>query len=259
MAAIDKIYVHSWDEYIQFKDWCMNQPEIKDKYGRSCKITDFLYKYKEPFENEHPIFRAPYYIDAYLIKNCPFDFIQKELMINYGHHTQEWIDEAYKTVMERGGNKSEPGEIYYWLSKDDFKIVDGVVTMPNEEPSDYELIRQGQLYDKPTTSAKYNIGMHFKCVKHPYHLFNTAYKCKYWFVDIKLPDGMGFMWYHKDHNSWDFADEFVNSDGASSTCVQFKTIKAIKRAMRKWKLPIGTIVKCTGRYMADTYEFKIIS
>ena len=65
--------------------------------------------------------------------------------------------------------------------------------------------------------------------------------------------------YHKDHNSWDFADEFVNSDGASSTCVQFKTIKAIKRAMRKWKLPIGTIVRCTGRYMADTYEFKIIS
>ena len=38
MAAIDKIYVNSWDEYIQFKKWCEEQPPLLDKYGKKCKI-----------------------------------------------------------------------------------------------------------------------------------------------------------------------------------------------------------------------------
>ena len=36
------------------------------------------------------------------------------------------------------------------------------------------------------------------------------------------------------------------------------TIKAIKRSILKWKLPVGTIVKCTGRYVGDIYEFEIV-
>ena len=34
MAAIDKIYVDSFEKYKLFKDWCMTQPKIKDKYGK---------------------------------------------------------------------------------------------------------------------------------------------------------------------------------------------------------------------------------
>ena len=33
MAAIDKIYINKFEDYLLFKEWCNNQPKIKDKYG----------------------------------------------------------------------------------------------------------------------------------------------------------------------------------------------------------------------------------
>ena len=76
MAAIDKIYVSKFEDYLLFKEWCEKQPKIKDKYGSDCSLSDYLFQYNS-FTNGkyYPIFNAPYYIDAYLIRNCPFDFI----------------------------------------------------------------------------------------------------------------------------------------------------------------------------------------
>jgi hypothetical protein len=257
MAAIDKIYVDSYEKYVEFKEWCEKQPPFTDKYGVKEPMTRYLITGWEK-ENwvEHPIASFPFYIDAYIIRNCPFNYIQKELMIRYGHHDQEWIDDAYKSVMKRGGEKAGFGEIYYWLSKDDFKVVDGVVTMPNEKESTYSLIKRGLLLTSPFTDIKYEVGKHFKCIKHPPHFYNFPLNMKNWWVDIILPDGMGFMYYHTEHNSWDFDDEYVIADWSSSTAF-IGTIKALKRHMVKWKLPVGTIVRATGRYISDTYEFVI--
>ena len=257
MAAIDKIYVDSYEKYVEFKEWCEKQPPFTDKYGVKEPMTRYLFTHwsKENWV-EHPIASFPFYIDAYVIRNCPFDYIQKELMLRYGYHDQEWVDEAYKTVMERGGEKSEPGNFYYWLTKDDFKVVDGVVTFPENEDSSYMRIKRGEELTKPTTDVEYEIGKHFKCIKHPLHFYNFPLNMKNWWVDIILPDGMGFMSYHSEHNSWDFHDEYVIADWSSSTAF-VGTIKALKRHMIKWKLPVGTIVRATGRYVADTYEFVI--
>ena len=102
-------------------------------------------------------------------------------------------------------------------------------------------------------------GVHIKCIKYPPIKYNTISYNGYWWVQVTPPDELGYMWYHKDHNSWDFTDEFVISkSGSSSTCVKYKTIRAIKRAIRKWKLPIGTTIECTGRYVYETYIFKVI-
>ena len=38
MAAIDKIYVDSFEKYKLFKDWCMTQPKLKDKYGKETSL-----------------------------------------------------------------------------------------------------------------------------------------------------------------------------------------------------------------------------
>ena len=100
MAAIDKIYVNTFEEYKLFKDWCEQQPKIKDKYGTEGSLTDYLYGWGK-FEGNRPIFMAPYYIDAYLIRNCPFDFIQDGLKFNYGYKSQEQIDDIYNIVMNR--------------------------------------------------------------------------------------------------------------------------------------------------------------
>ena len=256
MAAIDKIYVDKFEDYLLFKEWCKKQPKIKDKYGSEGSISNYIFHY-DSFDGgkTYPILNAPYYIDAYLIRNCPFDFIQNELKLNYGYKTQKWIDNAYNAVMNRNDeNKS----FYTWLTPDDFKIVDGVVTMPNEPISDYELIKDGELYATPYTLKKYVVGKHIKCIKHPSILYDTPFSYNFWWVDLYVPDELGYMWYNSKHNSWDFFEEFVIGGGCSSACVRYKTIRAIKRAIRKWKLPIGTKVRCTGRYINDTYIFEVI-
>ena len=256
MAAIDKIYVDSFEKYKLFKDWCMTQPKLKDKYGKETSLIDYVFKYTEwPEGAVLPVCNNPYYIDAYLIRNCPFDFIQKELMVSYGKWSQDDIKEAYDVVMKRDGEKCESG-VYHWLSKEDFSIVDGKISLNKE--SDYDLIKAGKLYATPQTNKKYEVGKSFKIVKCPKQQYNRPYKCKRWFVDVEVPEELGYVWYHSNTNTWDFMEEFVIDEWSSSMCIEFKTIKAIKRAILKWKLPVGAIVTCTGRYVEDTYEFKVV-
>ena len=256
MAAIDKIYVDSYNKYLEFKDWCSKQPKLTDKYGKQVSISAFLYGYPEPFEGEHPIFKAPCYVDAYVIRNCPFEYIQKELMLRYGEESQDFIDEAYETVMARGGGRAEPGQYFSWLCKDDFAIKDGVITLLNTEESSYQKIKKGLIYTSPRYVEPYTAGKHFRCIKHPLWQYNKPYGIKRWWVQVTLPDGMGFMWYNKKHNQWDFADEFVyNNDYSLGNTAYIKTIKAIKHNILRWHLPIDTIICVTGRYLNDDYKF----
>ena len=255
MAAIDKIYLNSYEEYKQFKEWCEEQPKLKDKYGKEQSITAYLYHWDEwEGKDEHPIFNAPYYVDAYLIRNCPIEGVQKELMVNYGHWSQERIKAFYNDVINWDESK---GECPYWAKKEDFITLEGgTMTIKGLEKSDYERIKDGELYTSPRKDG-YEYGKHFRCTKHPVYFYNRPFECGSWFVDVVLPDDYsGYMWYHSNHNSWDFSNEFVICDWSSSTA-HVKTIKALKRLMLKWKLPIGTKVRATGRYRADDYEFVI--
>ena len=257
MAAIDKIYLDSYDEYLKFREWCSLQPPIEDKYGKKVLLIDYIYRYDETFSGCHPVANLPCYLDAYIIRNCPLEFVQDELKLNYGYWSQKKKDEAYHTVMERGGKTGESGEFYSWLSKDDFEVVDGVVTMPNLEKSAYEKILDCELYNSPFTRYEYTAGKHFKCINHPYARFDKPFGCKKWFVSVSLPDDFdGFMWYHSDTDTWDFSDEFVSASWSSSTAF-VGSIRGLKRKLLKWGLPVGTKVKLTGRLMCDTYVFVI--
>ena len=253
MAAIDKIYVDSYDEYIMFRDWCNEQAPLTDKYGKTVRLSDYVYKYNESFyKNGAPVFMGPYYLDAYLIRNCPFDFIQRELMLNYGHWSQEKIDEAYEIVTNR---TEENKEFYTWLTEDDFKVVNGVITMPNLEKSAYEKIKDGELYTSP--KVEYKIGRHFKCIKKPVRYFNRPLEQKRWMVQIELPyEFSDYMWYNEDTDTWDLSAEFVKGSWKSNTAFS-GTIKALGRKILKWNFPIGTKIKVTGRYVEDTYEFTV--
>ena len=257
MAAIDKIYVNTYEEYLQFKEWCKQQPKLKDKYGVEASLLDYLYKYDSPFKGNHPIFNAPYYLDAYVIRNCPLSFIQEELMLNYGYKSQKTIEEMYKIVMDRGGVQGKQNkDYYYWLTKEDFVVEDGHIYFPDNYLSSYMQIKRGELYSKPYYEEEYVIGKHCRCIKHPIKMYNRPFKTKGWFIDIDTPESLPYMWYHSNHNSWDFMGEFVISEWSSSAA-NCKTIKAAKRLIRKWKLPVGTIVKITARYSGDDYSFLV--
>ena len=122
----------------------------------------------------------------------------------------------------------------------------------------YDQIKRGELYANPTTEKEYKIGKSYRVLQHPRPRYNRPFKRKRWDVSVDIPSELGYMWYHADTNTWDFSDEFVISDWHSSWCCRYKTIRAIKRALRKWKLPVGTVVTCEGRYLEDTYQFGII-
>lgn len=257
MAAIDKIYVKSWNEYQQFKEWCSQQPLLEDKYGKKVAISSYLINHwsEEDFsDRDRPIFSASYYVDAYLIRNCPFDFIQDNLKLNYGEWTPERIKSFYEDVVN--WDESKQGKCPYWAKKEDFiTFEDGTMTIKGLKESSYSQIKRGCLFNSPFTDIVYTAGKHFRCVKHPSYMWNKPFKCKNWFISVNLPDELNtYMWYHKEHNSWDFSEDFVEADSSSSTAC-CRTIRALKRLIIKWKLPIGTKVTATGRYFEDTYEF----
>lgn len=209
MAAIDKIYVSNSQQYKEFKEWCEAQPKLKDKYGVEVPITAYMYRWNdEDFDGERPALMAPYFVDAYIIRNCPLDYIQKELKVNYGF----------------AGSKA------------------------------YQRIKKGEMCTTPCVDFEYEKGSHFYCTKHPAGMFNKPYKAKSWMVDIREPEGMPFMWYSEDHNSWDFCDEFVyNRKGWKRTYTFVHSIRALKRLIRKWQLPVGTKVRASDRF--DDYTF----
>ena len=268
MAAIDKIYLNSWNEYRLFKEWCEAQPTIKDKYGKDCKIIDyFFYQWNnQKYWNEkdcHPVMSAPYYVDAYIIRNCPFDFVQEELMVNYGHWSQKRIREYYESVKNWDGK----GKCPYWAKLEDFIFnEDGTMSIKGLEKSDYELIKEGKLYDKPYNN-KYESGKHFRMIKMPdFYKGNVCQRPMRgnWMIDIKLPDYVDelYMSWHSHSKAkhpvgtWDFIGEFVESiDGWASSATYCRTIDALKRRIPKWNLPVGTIVRTIGQYVGEEYEF----
>ena len=177
-------------------------------------------------------------------------------MVSYGKWSQDDIKEAYDIVMKRGGGKCESGPCH-WLSKEDFYSENGEIHLYKDE-TDYDLIKAGKLYATPQTNKKYKVGKSFQIIKCPKQQYNRPYNRKKWLVDVEVPEELGYVWYHSNTNTWDFMEEFVIDEWSSSMCIEFKTIKAIKRAILKWKLPVGTIVTCTGRYDSDTYIFKVV-
>lgn len=207
MAAIDKLYTNSYKNYIDFKEWSKHVL-LEDKYGKRESICNYIIPWEEnDFKDnkERPIFSAPYYVDAHVIRNCPLQFMQNEMKLHYG--------------------------------------------------DSYDEIKKNKLYTTPKTNMTYEIGKHFKCVKHPFDRYrNIPFLSKTWFVDVEPPEELGFMWYHKDTNTWDLCDEYVISEWSSSNAFA-TSIKSIKRHIIKWKLPVGTKIKVTGRYFGDEYEF----
>lgn len=105
MAAIDKIYVNSNEQYKLFVDWVKAQPPLKDKYGRDCSLSQHLYEFENidiPRGHECPVYNGEEYEDAYIIRNCPFDFIQDRLKLMYG-------DDYYDDIKE-GRVRTSPSE-----------------------------------------------------------------------------------------------------------------------------------------------------
>lgn len=92
MAAIDKIYITSIEQYREYKKWCDSIPYQRDSIGNLWHPSEFMYEtraeqdYINGFSNskEIPLCNNPDYVDVFLIRNCPIEFIQNRLKEQYG-------------------------------------------------------------------------------------------------------------------------------------------------------------------------------
>ena len=265
MAAIDKIYVNSYDEYVQFRDWLKAQPKLRDKYGKEISLMAYFFDYwdKDSWFDEngenvtHPVYSAPYYVDAYIIRNCPIEGVQKDLMLNYGYWSQERIHEFYEDIKNWD---SSNGPCPYWAKLEDFIFnEDGTMSIKGLEKSSYEEILDGELYALPyRTGLEY--GSHFRLIKSPNGKktipFERPLKGMWWVTVENVNDKYDSMWYNDYTDTWDFMEEFVISKWTSNTAY-VKTITGLKRKIRKWKLPVGAKVCVSGSYVDEKYEFVV--
>lgn len=132
MAGVDKIYIQTWKQYIEIKEFLKKSGTVKDKYGNTFKPIEYLAEYEEKeFNNlkeeiirnikenytsyincnlmitqeeidnfkpedhvEIPIMNNPVFFDVWLIRNCEIDWVVKRLKEQYG-------DEGYTKIKEK--------------------------------------------------------------------------------------------------------------------------------------------------------------
>lgn len=132
MAGIDKTYLNKWEQFDQVRNWAldksfklkngqiihlknymyypnMTKEEWDERYNNSIKYAEehyntpeYIAQCKEWYGNDWEfnvedyfdvvLWNTPIYVDIWLIRNCPFDFIQERLKEQYGGG---WSKEAF--------------------------------------------------------------------------------------------------------------------------------------------------------------------
>lgn len=221
MAAIDKTYISSFEDYKKVVEWAKDK-SFKLKNGQVIKPYYYIYypditkeewdkwekEYLEKNPNSHfwmVLWNTPTYLDIWLIKNCPFDFIQERLKEQYDY--------------------------------DNF----------------YDLIKIGKspydTFERPKSSKKISI-------RKPYSRRN---KNIWWRVEVEN-DTYDF-WYNSKDNQWYCEEEAmpITSNVCSSIHGPL-TKKNVYNIVKNWNLPVGTKVIFQGvmkRYLVAFYEATI--
>lgn len=236
MAAIDKTYISSVEQYIEIRDWCLNQPIQYDSLGNTWHISDFLpynctyddnfniieehiyteeeiknllnikrkstqkHKTKEDYninQVEIPLWNTPLYVDIYLIRNCPIEFIQDRLKIQYS--------DCYESI----------------------KNYTSIYDAPQKSPA--KIIR---LVKKPN--------------------FNLRLKTR-WFISVNSEHN--YYSYNEKHNKFVADTELCNSDSSHKLYFGNMSIRKAIRWIRHWNLPSDVTITFSGKYVGQDYTF----
>ena len=204
MAAIDKTYVRTWEEYCEIVEWCKtasftcpNGTVIK---FYCCEWNENSFKNLE--ENRSlPVLNTSHTQDYFLMKYCPIKVVQDRIRDVYS-------DEYIESVLN-GTSKWDTFVRPDKISK--LKVI--------QEP-------------KRKSGCKYYNKFYKRKVKDIY--------C----VSISLPEEYGnYPWYDDDDSQqWVLPYELGNV-GASHAIFRVKSYKALIRKIMSWHLPKGTIIE----------------
>lgn len=105
MAIIDKTYAKTWEEYKSLVEWAKDKEFICPN-GMKLYPMNYIYEwnkddyeetynsFKEKYPNkeyEFTVMNTPNYMDYFLIKECPLDFVQKKM--------KEVYEEEYISIL----------------------------------------------------------------------------------------------------------------------------------------------------------------
>lgn len=241
MAAIDKTYISNYQQFKEVRDWCKNK-KVELKNGIVFDAIDFLMypdmteeefndwkdeivqrhmkSYNETREEvekhfEIPLWNTPTYFDIWLIRNCPIDFIQNRLKIQY--------EEDYERILN-------------YTSEYDTYERNGL-----GKHFHYKIIR------KPNWTHRYKFTYHDKNGNSKIYKENKSW----WFVEVKnLSTNDYFSWdANEEYNYW--TNSFECLPITSNMMVIRKknlNIHKIIRMIKKWNLPANVQVEFSNRH-----------
>jgi hypothetical protein len=92
MAAIDRVYCPNYEAYVALLEWAKNRTVTFFDGHSEDLIQIFWNKSEENFAHgEVSICSAPYWAEVYMIRYCPFDWVQARL--------KEQYNEKYYTIL----------------------------------------------------------------------------------------------------------------------------------------------------------------
>lgn len=215
MAAIDKTYTSSWEEYQEIIKWA-KENKFTCPNGMIINPLNYCYTWgEEDFkgQRELPVMNTPQSLDYFLIKECPLRIIQRRMKDVYG-------------------------------------------------PEEFQSIKDGTShYDtfiRPTPGKKLRMVKDSKFHnRKPYSFYNSRVNKKITRVSISVYLGEESLWYNEDYDYFLLEDELgiIQSSGVILRC---RSLKAILRRIKKWKLPKGCEVRVRGRYVGEEWIYKVI-
>lgn len=266
MAAIDKTYLNKWEDFDKVRNWALKTSftlkngqkiDLKDflyypnltkeewdewhdekikyaeehynnpEYIKQCKE---LYGEDWKFDPENyfnvVLWNTPVYVDIFLIRNCPFDFIQDRLKEQYGGG---WSKEAF--------------------------------TNHNNDNTYEQIKNHTSVYD---TYQRNGLGKNAKVKFYDYYERNLLRDKKivwfievnpYWYNNKKLPQNDISMWYNEYDKMWYCDLEAMDYDSNMCTIQGTLTKKNIVNLVKKWNLPKNTYIKFLGRLNDNGHHY----
>lgn len=253
MAAIDKTYIKSWDQYSELREFFTSCGEVTDDYGNIFNPIDYLWKRDESEFKETIERLAKEALERY--KGGGYDW-----SLEHGYMTQEEYDNfnPYDHVDIPVMNTPTVFDIWMirncqhieWL-QDDLKDKYGggwsktAFTDHNDDDLYYQILNHTSCYD---TYQRNGLGKNIKVKKDSFPIIPVYGINKiYTEVEIKVNDET--WWYHENEDYWCSDTEMHMTHGWTSSCAHLKSKtyspKAIFRKLKKWNLPEGAIAKVT--------------